>query len=39
MDIFEAIHCRGSIGNVKPDAVPREVVEKLLFAAVQAPNH
>jgi nitroreductase len=39
MDIFEAIHSRQSIGNVEPDAVPREVIEKMLSAAVQAPNH
>lgn len=39
MDIFDAIHNRHSIKKVKPDAVPREVIEKLLDAAVQAPNH
>ena len=39
MDIFEAIHNRHSVGKVKPDPVPREVIEKLLDAAVQAPNH
>ena len=39
MDVIESIHNRQSVGNVKPDAVPREVVEELLSAAVQAPNH
>jgi nitroreductase len=39
MDVFDAIHNRHSIKKVKPDAVPREVIEKLLDAAVQAPNH
>jgi nitroreductase len=39
MDIFEAIHTRQSIGHVKPDPVPRELIEKILAAAAQAPNH
>lgn len=39
MDVFEAIHNRHSQGHVKPDPVPRELIEKLLDAAVQAPNH
>lgn len=39
MDVLEAIHTRHSIGKVKPDAVARELIEKLLSAAVQAPNH
>ena len=39
MDIFEAIHSRHSQGKVKPDPVPRELIERLLDAAVQAPNH
>jgi nitroreductase len=39
MDIFEAIHHRHSIKKVKQDPVPREMIEKLLGAAVQAPNH
>ena len=39
MDTLEAIHSRQSIGEVKPDPVPRELIEKLLSAAVQAPNH
>ena len=39
MDVFEAIYSRHSQGKVKPDPVPRELIEKLLDAAVQAPNH
>lgn len=39
MDTLEAIHTRHSIGKVKPDPLPRDLVEKLLSAAVQAPNH
>lgn len=39
MDAFEAIFTRHSVAKVKPDPVPREIVEKLLSAAVQAPNH
>jgi len=39
MDMLEVIHTRHSISKVKPDPVPRELVEKLLEAAVQAPNH
>lgn len=39
MKTIEAIHTRLSVGKVKPDPVPRELIEKLLSAAVQAPNH
>jgi nitroreductase len=39
MDIFEVIRKRHSQGKVKPDPLPRELIEKLLSAAVQAPNH
>lgn len=39
MDVFTAIHSRHSVTKVKPDPLPREVAEKLLSAAVQAPNH
>jgi nitroreductase len=39
MDALQAIHARRSVKKVKPDAVPRELIEKLLDAAVQAPNH
>ncbi len=39
MDVLDAIHHRHMQVKVKPDAVPRKVIEKLLSAAVQAPNH
>jgi nitroreductase len=39
MDTLQAIQTRHSIGKVKPDVVPRDLIEKLLDAAVQAPNH
>jgi len=39
MDVFEAIHTRYSQGKVRPDPLPRQSIEKLLDAAVQAPNH
>lgn len=39
MDALEAIFTRQSISDLKPDPVPREVIEKVLSAAVQAPNH
>lgn len=39
MDVFEAIHNRRSHKKVKSDAVPRELIEKMLEAAAQAPNH
>lgn len=39
MELFEAIHNRQSVGKLKQDPVPREIIEKLLSAAVQAPNH
>jgi nitroreductase len=39
MDIIDAIHGRRTITQVKQDAVPRDVIEKLLSAGVQAPNH
>ncbi|HTX90218.1 MAG TPA: nitroreductase [Anaerolineales bacterium] len=39
MDALEAILTRHSVAKVKPDPVSRELIEKLLNAAVQAPNH
>ncbi|GAB4499294.1 MAG: nitroreductase family protein [Anaerolineales bacterium] len=39
MELFEAIHGRTTVSKVKPDALPREMVEKLLSAGAQAPNH
>src|SRR5712692_4804303 len=39
MELFEALYTRMSIGKVKPDPVPRELIEQILEAAAQAPNH
>jgi len=39
MELFEAIKTRYSAKTVKTDAVPREVIEKILDAANHAPNH
>src|SRR5919202_1267008 len=37
--VLEAILSRRSVGRVKPDELPWEVVERILQAAVHAPNH
>ncbi len=39
MDVLDAIQTRHMVSQVKPDAVPHELIEKLLSAGVQAPNH
>ena len=39
METLEAIGTRQSIGQLKSDPVPHNVIKKLLTAAVQAPNH
>jgi nitroreductase len=39
MNAIEAIFTRRSTSIVRPDPLPRELVEQLLSAAVQAPNH
>jgi nitroreductase len=39
MDVLEAIHTRQSIGKVRAEPVPREVIERVLAAGAQAPNH
>jgi nitroreductase len=39
LNVFEAVYKRQSIGNLKPDDVADDVVQQLLDAAVQAPNH
>jgi nitroreductase len=39
MDTITAIHTRQSVGEVQTNPIPREVIEKLLFAGSQAPNH
>ena len=39
MDTNTAIHTRQSVGEVKPDPIPLELIENLLSAGAQAPNH
>jgi len=39
MDTITAIHTRQSVGEVRPDSIPQELIEKLLSAGSQAPNH
>ena len=39
MELFEAIHTRHSVKKVGRDPLPRTTIERLLDAAVQAPNH
>ena len=38
MDVYEAIVSRRSITRFKPDPIPREVLEKVLSAALWAPS-
>ena len=39
MDISEAIKTRRSIGRMTQDPPPRELIEKMIDAAIEAPNH
>jgi len=39
MDVLTAIHTRHSISKMKPDPVARELIQKLLEAGNDAPNH
>jgi nitroreductase len=39
MDVLEAIRTRRSHGRMLPDSPPRELIERVLAAAVCAPNH
>jgi nitroreductase len=39
MDVFEAIERRGSVKAFESRAVPRAQIERLLEAAIRAPNH
>ncbi len=39
MDVIQAIQTRQSIGRVKQDPVPRDLIERILESAVHAPNH
>ena len=38
-DVYEALRNRCSITAVTPDIPPREVIERLIGAAIWAPNH
>jgi nitroreductase len=37
--VLETIKARRSISRMKPDSVPKDVVERMLDAAIWAPNH
>lgn len=39
MEVFDAIRTRQSIGKVKSDPIPRELIERMLASAAHAPNH
>jgi nitroreductase len=39
MDVYQAITRRRTIKHYRADAIPRDVIERLLDAAVWAPNH
>lgn len=39
MDVARAIATRQSVGKVRQDPVPREMIEWILESAVHAPNH
>lgn len=39
MDVYTAIHTRRDLERFAPERPPREVVERLIEAAVWAPNH
>src|SRR5215213_10127379 len=39
MDVIQAIETRQSMGRVKQEPVPKELVERILESAVHAPNH
>ncbi|MCL6553695.1 MAG: nitroreductase family protein [Firmicutes bacterium] len=39
MSVVDLIKQRRSVPKMRPDPVPREVLERMLDAAVWAPNH
>jgi nitroreductase len=39
MELLEALTTRRSRGKMRPDAPPRDVIERVLEAGVHAPNH
>ena len=38
MDFFEVVNARRSVRKYLPDAVPREVLDKIVAAAIEAPS-
>jgi len=38
MDVFETIHSTRAIRHFRPDPVPREIITRILDAAIQAPS-
>lgn len=39
MSVFDVIKARRSVPRLRPDPVPQEIIERMLEAAVWAPNH
>jgi nitroreductase len=39
VDVIRAIETRQSMGRVRQDPVPKELIERILESAVHAPNH
>jgi nitroreductase len=39
LELVEAIQSRRSVGRVKQDPVPEDLIERILESAVHAPNH
>ncbi len=39
MEVIQAIVTRRSVGRLREDPVPRELIERILESAVHAPNH
>ena len=39
MEVTKAIETRQSVGRVRQDAVPEDLIERILECAVHAPNH
>ena len=39
MSVMEAIQSRRTIFKFKPDPVPKNILEDLLYAGIWAPNH
>src|ERR687898_861221 len=39
MDVLEAIRTRRTVGKIRAEMPPRELIEELLEAATWAPNH